>query len=287
MNQSLRPDALTLGFLSGHLARPIPMRREHLHQEVELNFLDKGSVTYLLNGRLATIPARCWCAFWAAVPHRIISVQNAGNFHWFTVPVAWVLDWSLPASFVSSLLRGKLTIGPHASQEDARTAARWRAWLRRGDRRWQEVAALEVQAGLLRLALERPGRRVVSRAAVPTISGLRHVEKISRYLAEHYQEEIQASEAARHAGLHGNYAMGLFREITGQTVLECLTQHRLAHAQRLLATTDKKIVDIALESGFASLSRFYQVFVQACGRTPRAYRHATRDENASREGRKG
>jgi transcriptional regulator GlxA family with amidase domain len=43
-------------------------------------------------------------------------------------------------------------------------------------------------------------------------------------------------------------------------------QHRLFHARRLLATTDRKLLDIAMEreSGFGSASRFYESFTRAC-----------------------
>jgi len=51
-----------------------------------------------------------------------------------------------------------------------------------------------------------------------------------------------------------------------------LNRLRLTHAQRLLATTNMKIVDIALDAGFASLSRFYSTFSSACHCTPTTYR---------------
>jgi len=55
-------------------------------------------------------------------------------------------------------------------------------------------------------------------------------------------------------------------------LLKYVTQHRLSHAQRLLVTTDDLVVNIALKSGFGSLSRFNEAFRQAFGCTPREYR---------------
>ena len=66
--------------------------------------------------------------------------------------------------------------------------------------------------------------------------------------------------------------MTLFRRTFGLSIGAYLTQYRVADAQRLLATTDARIVDVALAAGFGSLSRFYAAFGQACGRSPRAYR---------------
>jgi AraC family transcriptional regulator, melibiose operon regulatory protein len=51
-----------------------------------------------------------------------------------------------------------------------------------------------------------------------------------------------------------------------------ITQHRISHAQRLLVTTDDRIVSIAVEAGFQSISRVNEAFKTACGRSPRQYR---------------
>ena len=45
----------------------------------------------------------------------------------------------------------------------------------------------------------------------------------------------------------------------------------VAHARRLLATTDAKVLDIAMQAGFGSASQFYNVFHQVAGQTPRQY----------------
>ncbi len=72
--------------------------------------------------------------------------------------------------------------------------------------------------------------------------------------------------------LHPNYAMQLFRTYTGRTIVSYLNQYRIAHAQQLLLTTDKSVIDIAYESGFNSLSRFYAVFRKTCRLSPARYR---------------
>ena len=54
--------------------------------------------------------------------------------------------------------------------------------------------------------------------------------------------------------------------------MDYLAQYRVAHAQRLLATTDRTVLDIAMEAGFTSASRFYVTFQKITGKSPRAYR---------------
>ena len=70
-------------------------------------------------------------------------------------------------------------------------------------------------------------------------------------------------EISKAVGLHPNYAMNLFKKAFGTTLIDYITHHRVSHVQRLLATTDKKIVDIAFSSGFNSMSRFNEAFREA------------------------
>ena len=59
----------------------------------------------------------------------------------------------------------------------------------------------------------------------------------------------------------------------GVTVTEYINSLRLDHAAKLLRTTDKKIVDIALESGFESVPYFNKIFKQNFLVTPHVYRN--------------
>ncbi len=57
------------------------------------------------------------------------------------------------------------------------------------------------------------------------------------WIGRHYQEDIALAQIGREVGLHPNYAMSLFRAACGMSVWSYVTRLRLAHAQRLLATT--------------------------------------------------
>jgi len=98
------------------------------------------------------------------------------------------------------------------------------------------------------------------------------VEKIARFITEHYLDDISASQIANAAGLNVNYASTLFHQHCGMTPSEYLILHRAYHAHRLLATTDGKIISIAFESGFRSLSRFYATFERVFHCPPREVR---------------
>ena len=91
-------------------------------------------------------------------------------------------------------------------------------------------------------------------------------------IAQRYTEPLTVEQIGKKVGLHPNYAMSLFKKTFGTTLIDYLTHHRISHAQRLLATTEKKIVEVAFSSGFNSISRFNEAFRRACGCSPREYR---------------
>jgi AraC-like DNA-binding protein len=101
---------------------------------------------------------------------------------------------------------------------------------------------------------------------------LNKVEQMACFIAQNYTEKLTVDQIGAAVKLHPNYAMSLFQKTFGTTLISYLTQHRISHAQRLLATTAQTVTEIAFESGFLSISRFNDAFRRACGCSPREYR---------------
>lgn len=244
-----------------------------------MNLLESGSVTYLLGGRKVRIDAGCLSLFWAAIPHQILSYSRDTRYFVATIPFAWFLQFKLPDTVLQPLLRGEVLSeadGRHL-RIDRDLFGRWEADLRDPTEEVRRIVLLEMEARILRLAAAlsgagRPDRDLRRpRAALPE-SGLNKVEQMACLIARRYTERLTVKDIARAVGLHPNYSMNLFKEAFGTTLIEYLTHHRISHAQRLLATTDMKILDVALSSGFNSVSRFNEAFRRACGQPPRQYR---------------
>jgi len=68
------------------------------------------------------------------------------------------------------------------------------------------------------------------------------------------------------------YISRSFRKYLGMTPTQYLNKLRLEYAENLLVTTNKDIVDIAMESGFDNLSHFYHQFKNKNGVPPLLYR---------------
>ena len=252
------------------------MQRPDHHHEIELNFLPKGWVLYQIGGRQVRVTAGRLTAFWAAIPHQIVDFGGVPEYFVATIPLAWFLQCRLPDRLVLPLLRGEVVSEPegmHAAL-DAALFARWVEDLDRRSEETSRAAMLEIEARLLRLARALPRLPQSSGRARPGLAtgALSHAERLACFVAQHYREKLRAEDIGKAVGLHPNYAMNLFQKTFGATLGEHLTHHRIAHAQRLLATSDEKIIEVAHSSGFASLSRFNQAFRRACGCSPSAFR---------------
>jgi AraC-like DNA-binding protein len=268
-----RPELAPYG-LTCERWRPNVMRKSDRHNEIELNFLQRGSVTYLLRGRRYVIRPGHLTLFWALAPHQIVDVDGGAPYYVATIPLTRFLQWKLPAAFLNRVLQGEVIEEPSESvvDYDAALFARWLDDVARPDGQWQDIVLIEMEARVRRLAL--------ASAAGDRDSGLQPiddarsstVERMAVFVATHYKRAIQVREIAEAVELHPDYATALFKKTFGITLSDYLADHRIAHAQRLLATTPAKITEIVFDSGFSSISRFNAAFKKRCGCTPRAYR---------------
>lgn len=93
-----------------------------------------------------------------------------------------------------------------------------------------------------------------------------------RHLEQNYAERTSIAACARLAHMSETNFRRRFKQTLGCTPLEFLTSVRLAAARKLLATTDRSIADIALETGFCDHAHFIRVFRAHRKTTPGAYR---------------
>jgi AraC-like DNA-binding protein len=82
----------------------------------------------------------------------------------------------------------------------------------------------------------------------------------------------RVSEFADSLGVSRSYLARVFPSVLGQTVREALRTRQLAEAERLLLTTGRSTLDIALAAGFGTQMTFYRVFSASRGMKPDEYR---------------
>jgi AraC-like DNA-binding protein len=156
-----------------------------------------------------------------------------------------VLQWRLPPAFVNEIMAGAMLQegDEEVAKLDDALFERWLGDVDSGSAEAENAMRLEMEARLRRLALsyETVGDRdenASTRDATSAEDGFSNVERMAVFVATHYREDIQVREIGAAVDLHPDYANVLFREALGMTLSDYLLEHRTAHAQRMLATTD-------------------------------------------------
>lgn len=262
-------EAPLLGF-AGESRRPVCMQRPHMHHEIELNYLPAGSMTYETTTGTVRVASRRLTVFWAATPHRVIHIEKCPRFFWFTLPLQWVLEWSLPDSFVAAILKGRFA-ETETDQADDALMSRWSDDFTAGDEDTLDIALLEIQARLRRMAKSAQFNESPHSGRAKRVTGKRDaVAAMMAFIAQNYAKPISAQDVAAAVRLNANYASTLIRSRCGTTLSHLISMQRCFAARRLLVSTQRPILDIAYDCGFGSVSRFYEAFGQIYGQPPSA-----------------
>ena len=215
------------------------------------------------------------------IPHTWCSAADCGQGPTHQALVLWFSE-----AFVRNLVRSHVELRPVAMLLEASARAiEFSAPVRAKARRiicamldqtaeYRLLALLQV---LLLLARDTEARPLIS-APMPTLPGTSE-ERIGRaisYLHEHYCKQTAVEQLSDLAALSRSSLHRLFKQQTGMTTTEYISQLRIGNACALLINTDHAIAFIADEVGYASLANFNRQFKQIKAQTPRKFRSAFR-----------
>ena len=102
-----------------------------------------------------------------------------------------------------------------------------------------------------------------------------YIEKLMKtchYINQHYNEELSLKSIANIAGFSKYHFSRLFKEFTNMTFHQYLTKQRLKKSETLLMDTDLSIMEVALSSGFNSISNFNRSFKKSKGCSANEFR---------------
>lgn len=98
------------------------------------------------------------------------------------------------------------------------------------------------------------------------------LNRVFEHVSLHVSEKLTLDDAAAVAGFSKFYFSRIFSQYTGMPFSQYVLQRRVDMAARLLIGTSNRLLDIAMQSGFSSLSTFNRVFRRFHGCTPTDYR---------------
>lgn len=99
------------------------------------------------------------------------------------------------------------------------------------------------------------------------------IMQAQKYIHDNYnQQDISLHTVAEQVNISPNHFSTVFRQETGETFINYLTNIRLNHAKTLLETTQMRASDIGYEIGYNDTHYFSHVFKKNTGKTPKEFR---------------
>ncbi|MBN1559589.1 helix-turn-helix domain-containing protein [candidate division KSB1 bacterium] len=251
------------------------MSRPDRHNEIEINLLTGGSLTYLINDRKIKVISERLAVFWALIPHQIIQYDQNAPYFVCTIPFTQFMSWQLPSSFINQVLQGDVVNATTDKeyQYDKYLMETWLQDISAGDLKRIVVSLIEMRARLHRFALNSmPAKWDEYQEEDHPFSMIDLVERMIIFIARNYTRPIKNEDIGKAVGLCPDYANAIFKKSFGMTLNQYLLQQRILHVQRQLSVCNNSIIEIAYEAGFNSLSRFNAAFREKCHCSPREYR---------------
>ncbi|MDU0332336.1 response regulator [Paenibacillus sp. 3LSP] len=100
------------------------------------------------------------------------------------------------------------------------------------------------------------------------------IAKTQEYILSNYHKDLSMEEVAERADLSISHFCLLFKQVTGYTFLEYLTECRIDKAKYILKNSQVKVYQVAPMVGYQDPRYFTQVFKKVTGMTPTEYREA-------------
>lgn len=105
----------------------------------------------------------------------------------------------------------------------------------------------------------------------------RLMQQMTRYIEEHFLENLSLKELAEQYFLSFHYSSELFKKYTGETFTQYLTRIRMREAEKMLLANELSIEEIAYRCGYSDYSYFVKVFKKWSNMTPYQYRNRKPD----------
>ena len=261
--------------------QPGVMNRPHWHAQVEVNYVFRGAVLYQMHGHTLRLEEGSLALFWGGLPHQVIDTSADPEFIAIHLPLVNFFRLRLPYAIQQRVIHGATLLNLTPDEGDFYAFKRWSDYMRSSDDARIDHAIDELLLRLERIPFESfslidsTGTRTskLEQSGPPPFN---RVRQICDFINDNFRQDIDSADIAISADIHPKYAMSIFRKSTGMTLNEYLTLLRLSFAQAMLINDDGNVLNVAMESGFRSLSAFNKSFRKISGKSPSDFRRVYR-----------
>jgi two-component system response regulator YesN len=99
------------------------------------------------------------------------------------------------------------------------------------------------------------------------------VKEIIKYIQKNYQDEsLSINSLSEYINLSQTYICSLFKEETGKTINQYITEYRIEKSKQLLKDIRLRVSEVSCTVGYADANYFAKLFRKITGYTPSEYR---------------
>jgi AraC-like DNA-binding protein/mannose-6-phosphate isomerase-like protein (cupin superfamily) len=125
---------------------------------------------------------------------------------------------------------------------------------------------------VLALANRQAGAGVTAGAARAAADRREQIRPVLAYVDGHCRDSVTLDDVADLVHVSPSRVRHVFKDVTGVSFKEYVTQVRVAEAKRLLLGTDLSVAEIARAVSYTNIHQFYKVFYRSCTMSPGEYR---------------
>lgn len=100
------------------------------------------------------------------------------------------------------------------------------------------------------------------------------IEHAQKFIRENYHEDISMEQTAEYVNLSAYYFSKIFKNKSGKTFTDYLTDIRIQKAKELITETNLSLKEVCYEVGYKDPNYFSRVFKRVTGITPTDYRQS-------------
>ena len=253
------------------LVNAIRIRSIHMHHDVELLYVIRGSGTVIIRNRSYSLSEKDGIFINAYENHEILSndsnftliiIQFSGHFLQDYAPVRNVI---FPEENLSRLLSSDEMSGLRNEIYDLSIA-----YL--GAEGYFRLYCVSRLSGILYRILNNTDAQILNEEEyAKRRRSEKRMKRISEYIEQNYQDSIRLSDIAEQEGITVTHLSHLIRKHFGMSFQEYLKNKRLENAVRMIHT-GRTLSEISALCGFSELKYMTKAFQEAFQMSPAEYR---------------
>ena len=247
---------------------------EHWHREIELVYTFAGHATHYIDGYPYTARPGSMFVTNSESIHKIMSDTEVEE-ETEIVAVVLMINYDFFSSLIADLLKMYYLTEVHSDME--RIGQIMKEFSKYGDGQnaqepFTELKLLGMMYELLYLLCRDD---LAVKEDVMPINNQKNLERLRGvmvYVKDHFDEPLRQRDVAAKFYFTPEYFSRFFRKNTGMTFKEYLTRYRVNMVRKEILETEKSMLEIAVENGFADSRSMIHAFKEIYGITPFQYR---------------